>query len=141
MGMGRGGRADEEPQEIRRFEDLWAWQKARPLTREVYRVTGVGRFARDYRLAGQIQAAAVSIMSNIAEGHERARPSEFFQFLTIAKASCAELRSQLYVALDVGYLDQATFERLSGDAEEVSRLVGGLRVSVERRRAAATHRP
>jgi four helix bundle protein len=130
MGEERVAEADE----IRRFEDLWAWQRARGLTKEIYRVTRVGAFARDFRLAWQIQAAAVSIMSNIAEGHERARPTEFFQFLTIAKASCAEVRSQLYIALDVGYVDQTTFDRLRGQTEEVSRLVGGLRSSVEKRR-------
>jgi four helix bundle protein len=59
-----------EVEEIRRFEDLWAWQRARGLTKEIYRVTRVGTFARDFGLAGQIQRASVSIMSNIAEGHE-----------------------------------------------------------------------
>ncbi|MFN8516172.1 MAG: four helix bundle protein [Thermomicrobiales bacterium] len=123
-----------ETDEIRRFEDLWAWQRARGLTKDIYRVTRIGSFARDFGLAGQIQRASVSIMSNIAEGHERARPTEFYQFLTIAKASCAEVRSQLYVALDAGHIDQATFDRLRNATEEVSRLVGGLRVSVDKRR-------
>ena len=119
---------------IEEFEDLIAWQKARELTREVYRVTRHGAFAKDYGLSGQIQRAAVSIMSNIAEGFERGNPREFHQFLSIAKASCAEVRSQLYVALDAGYLEDTSFQELMRLAKETGRVIGGLRVSVERRR-------
>ncbi len=75
-------------------------------------------------------------MSNIAEGYERGKPSEFHQFLCVAKASCAEVRSQLYIALDAGHLEQASFEEFMAQAEEVGRLLGALRVSVERRRDA-----
>ena len=75
-------------------------------------------------------------MSNIAEGFERGSRGEFHQFLSIAKSSCAELRSQLYVALDIGYIDQQAFDRLLADAEEVGRIVGGLRAAVERQRNA-----
>lgn len=119
---------------IERFEDLIAWQKARLLTRAVYEVTGQGTLARDYGLSGQMQRAAVSIMSNIAEGFERGRRGEFHQFLSTAKASCAELRSQLYVAVDCKHFDQATFDRIMTQAEEVSRIVGGLRSAVARQR-------
>ncbi len=119
---------------IERFEDLIAWQKARELTRAIYEVTRQGAFAKDFGLSGQIQRAAVSIMSNIAEGFERGGRGEFHQFLSTAKASCAEVRSQLYVALDVGYLDKTTFDRLMQQAEEVARIVGGLRVSVQRQK-------
>ncbi len=69
-------------------------------------------------------------MSNIAEGYERGSRAEFHQFLTIAKASCAEVRSQLYLAHDLGYLDSRTFEQLLKDAEEVSRIIGGLRMKI-----------
>ena len=117
---------------VERFEDLVAWQKARVLTSSIYEVTRIGAFARDYGLAGQIQRAAVSVMSNVAEGFERGRRAEFLQFLSIAKSSCGEVRSQLYVALDVGYLDQATFDLLYARADEVTRILGGLRSSVER---------
>jgi len=96
---------------IERFEDLIAWQKARELTRAIYEVTRHGAFAKDYGLSGQIQRAAVSIMSNLAEGFERGGRGQFHQFLSTAKAFCAEVRSQLYVALDVGYLDTTTFDR------------------------------
>lgn len=119
---------------IQRFEDLIAWQKARELTRAIYEVTRQGAFAKDYGLSGQIQRAAVSVMSNIAEGFERGGRGEFHQFLSTAKASCAEVRSQLYVALDVGYLDKAPFESLVQQAEEVARITGGLRASVDRQR-------
>ena len=121
---------------IKKFEDLIAWQKARELTKEIYTITRQGDFAKDYGLAGQMQRAAVSIMSNVAEGFERGGRGEFHQFLSIAKASCAELRSQLYVALDIGYLGQNRFTKLLEQAEEVGRIVGGLRVSVERQRRA-----
>ena len=117
---------------IRRFEDLIAWQKARTLTAEIYRLTGSGSLARDFGLKDQMQRAAVSVMSNIAEGHERATPPEFARFLRIAKASCAELRSQLYVAKDVGYVPPEAFETLLAQAEEVGRIIGGLLVAVER---------
>ena len=119
---------------IARFEDLIAWQKARELTREIYRISRQGAFAKDFGLAGQIQRAAVSIMSNIAEGFERGGRGEFHQFLSTAKASCAEVRSQLYIALDNSYLDQAKFDELLAQSEEVARIVGGLRASVQRQR-------
>jgi four helix bundle protein len=116
---------------VERFEDLIAWQKARVLTHEIYEASRLGAFARDHGLAGQMQRAAVSIMSNVAEGFERNRAAEFHQFLSMAKASCAELRSQLYVALDIGYLEKAHFDRLLARAEEAARVIGGLRASVE----------
>jgi len=116
---------------VRRFEDLIAWQKARELTRDVYLATSEGRFSRDFGLASQIQRSAVSIMANIAEGFERKRSGEFHQFLSIAKASCAEVRSHLYVAVDIGYLTQEQFAGLMDRAQETARVVNGLRSSAE----------
>ncbi len=121
---------------INRFEDFIAWQKARKLTSAIYRVTKEGDFARDFGLKDQIRRAAVSSMSNLAEGFERGRPAEFHQFLSVAKGSCAELRTQLYVALDAGYLSLSMFEGLMAQATEVGQILGGLRLSVERRRDA-----
>jgi four helix bundle protein len=127
-----------ERKRVERFEDLIAWQKARALTAEIYRVTSQKGFGRDFGLRDQIRRAAVSTMSNVAEGFERNRPAEFHQFLSVAKASCGEVRSQLYVALDAGYLDPSAFEALRTQAEEVSWITGGLRTSVGRSRVLST---
>lgn len=97
---------------VGRFEDLIAWQKARALTKQVYQVTAKDNFAKDYALTNQIRRASISVMSNIAEGFDREGHVEFHRFLVIAKASCAEVRSQLYVASDVGYLSDDEFQRL-----------------------------
>src|SRR6185312_15766893 len=125
---------EQMTEKINRVEDFIAWQKARKLTAAIYKLTNEGNFAKDFGLKDQIRRAAVSSMSNLAEGFERGRPSEFHQFLSVAKASCAELRTQLYVALDVGYLSLPVFEQLMAQATEVGRLLGGLRLAVERRR-------
>ena len=119
---------------VNRFEDLIAWQKARSLTGAVYAATRDAKFARDFGLVDQIRRATVSVMSNIAEGFERSSATEFHRFLFMAKGSCAEVRSQLYVALDAGYIDASTFDALMDRAEEVGRVLGGLRASVERRK-------
>ncbi|MFH1965292.1 MAG: four helix bundle protein [Acidobacteriota bacterium] len=119
---------------IERFEDLVAWQKARELTRAICAISRQSDFAKDFGLCDQIRRTAVSIMSNIAEGFERANPREFHQFLSIAKSSCAEVRSQLYVAFDAGYLSNDLFSDLMISAEEAGRIIGGLRVSVEKKR-------
>jgi four helix bundle protein len=115
---------------IERFEDLFAWQKARELTKNIYSITKEGDLFKDFGLRDQIRRASVSIMSNIAEGFERGGRSEFHQFLVIAKGSCAELRSQLYVALDAEYINLVTFNNLDSLSNETSRLVGGLRAAV-----------
>ena len=87
------------------FEDIDTWKDARILVKAVYEVTGEGRFARDFGLRDQIRRAGVSTMSNIAEGFERRSNKDFIRFLYMAKASAGEVRSQLYVAADLGYLD------------------------------------
>jgi four helix bundle protein len=91
---------------IQNFEDLEIWKDARALTRAIYRLTADPKFSKDFGLRDQIQRAAVSIMSNIAEGFERGGNQEFIQFLYVAKGSCGEVRSQLYTAMDQNYLDQ-----------------------------------
>jgi four helix bundle protein len=121
---------------IRRFEDLIAWQKARELTKEIYLVTAKGAFARDRGLCDQMRRAAVSIMSNLAEGFDRGSRPEFHRFLVIAKGSCAELRSQLYVAIDAGYLTSDSSPRLITMTEELARIISGLRQAVQRQRDA-----
>ena len=95
---------------VERFEDLEMWQAARRLASLIYTLSGKGQFMRDYGLRDQICRAAVSIMSNIAEGFERHSDKAFASFLDIARGSAAEVRSQLYVALDVGYITAADFK-------------------------------
>ncbi len=115
---------------IKRFEDLIVWQKARVLTKDIYLVSRSGSFAKDFGLAGQIQRASVSIMSNIAEGFERTSTKDFLRFLTIAKGSCSELRAQLYIAYDINHIDKAVFNKLVNQAEEISRMLSGLKRSL-----------
>src|SRR5664279_745594 len=105
----------------KQFEDLVVWQEARGLVNEVYKVTKQGPFRRDFSLRDQITRAAISSMSNIAEGFERGSRREFIQFLNIAKGSTGEVRSQLYVALDQEYVNQKMFEKLRDAALAVSR--------------------
>jgi four helix bundle protein len=98
---------------IEKFEDLIAWQKDRELTQEIYVICRQEGFNKDFGLKGQIQRAAVSVMANLAEEFERGKRTEFHQLISIAKSSCAELRSHLYVALDKGYIHSNQFETLS----------------------------
>ena len=117
---------------ITRFEELVAWQRARLLTAHIYEITRRDQFRKDYGLSGQIQRASVSIMSNIAEGFERYGRPEFHQFLSIAKASCAEVRSQLYVAADVGYIEKRQFTILLDETIELGKIIGALRASLKK---------
>jgi four helix bundle protein len=115
---------------IQRFEDLIAWQKARALARDVYLLTRDEAFRKDFGLASQIQRAAVSVMANLAEGYERRRRVEFHRYVEIAKASCAEVSSHLYVALDVGYLESSRFETLQEQISELQSILAGLKASL-----------
>ncbi|HET6670855.1 MAG TPA: four helix bundle protein [Pyrinomonadaceae bacterium] len=108
---------------IERFEDIRSWKKSRELTKQIYEITSQGDFKRDFGLRDQIRKASVSILSNIAEGFERGGDQEFLQFLAVAKGSCGEVRAQLYVAYDQGYLARDKFELLSKSAQEVSGLI------------------
>lgn len=112
---------------IERFEDLIAWQRARVLAREVYVCTRQGAFARDFGLVNQIQRSAVSVMANIAEGFDRHRPAEFARFLDIAKGSCAEVKSHLYIAHDIGYLSESELRQLLTLADDTAKVIAGLR--------------
>jgi four helix bundle protein len=109
-----------------RFEDIDAWKKARSLVKMIYQLTGTGEFGRDYGLKDQIRRAAVSVLSNIAEGFEREGNTEFCRFLGIAKGSCGEVRAQLYVALDQHYITPEQFDIALRGAVEVSRMISGL---------------
>ena len=111
---------------VRYFEDLDVWKETRRLTKEIYAATQDAKFSKDFGLRDQIQRAAVSIMSNIAEGFERGGNQEFTQFLYIAKASCGEVRSQLYVALDQRYITQDQFNELFNSFKKLSGMLAGL---------------
>ena len=117
---------------IERFGDLIAWRKSKELALAVYRVTGAGAFSRDFGLRDQVQRAAVSVMSNIAEGFERYSRPEFKQFLSVARGSVAEVRSQLYLARELNYLSADQHTALHNLCLDVSRLLGALRSSLER---------
>lgn len=105
---------------ISRFEEIRAWRMAKDLVVKVYQLGEVGRFSIDAGLRGQIRRASVSVMANIAEGFERGSRKEFVRFLYMAKGSAAEVRSHLYVALELGYLPEAKFLEVRKAAEEVS---------------------
>ena len=110
---------------VKRFEEIEAWQTARSLTKAIYDCSNVGAFARDYGLRDQIRRAAVSVMSNIAEGFERGGTAEFLQFLSVSKGSAGEVEAQLYVALDQGYITEDEFTSLQGLAQTTKRLIAG----------------
>jgi len=110
----------------KRFEDIEAWKKARVLSASIHRLTSAGPCAKDFVFIRQIREAALSIMSNIAEGFERDGKKEFMQFLSIAKASAAEVKSHLYAAVDVGYCGEAEFNELYGLATEIGKMLAGL---------------
>ena len=107
------------------FEDLPVWQNARELASLVYTTSAEGKLNKDYGLRNQIQKAVVSVSSNIAEGFERGSKREFIQFLYIAKGSCGELRSQLYIAKDLGYLGNSASETLIKSASNASKQING----------------
>ena len=117
---------------VDRFEDLIAWQKARALTVQIYSITGVGSFAKDFGLTDQIRRAAVSIGSNIAEGFERGNNKEFLVFLGVAKGSAGEVRSQLHTAYDVSHLSEEQYHSPLKMSEDVSRLIAGLMLSLRK---------
>ena len=119
---------------VERFEDLIAWEKAMELAVEVYALTRSKSFARDFALVDQCHRAAISIPANIAEGFDRGSRAEFHRFLSIAKGSCAELRTHMHLAHRLGYIDARAAEGVLARGEEVSRIIGGLRAKVATQR-------
>ena len=120
---------------IQKFEDLICWQKGRELAGAVYKAF---KNCNDYGFKDQIQRASVSVISNISEGFERGTKQEFINYLYIAKGSAGEVRAQLYVALDVGYLNIETFKYLNNLASECSRLVQSFAEKVKKGASAGT---
>ena len=118
---------------IKRLEDIRAWQEARALVKEIYKLTKQGEFARDFGLKDQIQRASVSVMTNIAEGFDDDSKAEFARFLGYSRRSAVEVQSLLYAALDAEYIDQTKFNDLYEQAKKTKALVGAFRHSLKRR--------
>ena len=118
---------------IKKFEDILAWQEARKLVQDIYRITREGSFSKDFGLRDQIQRAAVSIMANIAEGFDCESHIEFARFLGIARRSAVEVQSLLYIAKDIGYIDESVFKAENEQAEKTKALIGGLKKSLKSR--------
>jgi four helix bundle protein len=115
---------DDKPTgKVKNFEDLHVYAQARALANEVYRLTRAAAFVRDFGLVDQVRRAAVSVLSNIAEGYERGSSAEFIQFLFIAKGSCGEVRAQLSIARDQGYVPAADHDRLVNHCRLVSSML------------------
>src|SRR5688500_17930068 len=110
----------------RTFEELQVWKLSRAVVKEIYLLTRGGDFARDFGLRDQLRRAAVSIMSNIADGFERGGNQEFIRFLHIAKGSAGEVRVQLYVAADIGYLPDMEFQKLTQQVVSTSKQISAL---------------
>jgi len=110
---------------IKRFEDIEVWKEARVLVNMVYDLTNNTRFSKDFGLKEQIQRAAVSCMSNIAEGFDSGTNRQFIQFITYTRRSASEVQSQLYVALDRNYITEKEFENAYNQAKLVGKLSNG----------------
>ena len=108
------------------FEEIESWKKARVFNKLIYSKTQQEKFSKDFGLKDQIRRASISISSNIAEGFERNTDKEFVYFLYVAKASAGEVRSQLYLANDLEYINNEDFIQLKNQVVEISRLIGGL---------------
>jgi four helix bundle protein len=118
---------------IKKFEDIIAWQEARKLVASIYKLTSTGALAKDYGMRDQIQRAAVSAMTNIAEGFDCESKVEFARFLGFARRSAVEVQSLLYAAFDVGYINEQTFKAEYQQAEKTKALIGGLKHSLKPR--------
>lgn len=108
------------------FEDLLLWQKAHRAILHIYKITEGHLFNRDFALKNQMRRAAISISSNIAEGHDRKSTKEFCHFLTISKASSSELRAQLILAKDLNYISNEDFSELRDNLIEINKMSAGL---------------
>jgi len=115
---------------IKKFEDILAWQEARKLVQEIYEITGTGAFSKDFGLRDQIQRAAVSVMTNIAEGFDCESHVEFARFLGYSRRSAIEVQSLLYTGLDIGYITEETFKNKYARADKTKALIGGLKKSL-----------
>lgn len=111
---------------VHRFEDLNIWKEATSLAVEIYRISNKQQFMKDFGLRDQLRRSAVSIASNIAEGKERETAPEFIRYLYIAKGSVGELRTQLRIAHEIGYLTSYEDSELVGKTQKLSGMLGAL---------------
>jgi four helix bundle protein len=125
---------------VTRFEELTVWKRSREFNREVYRLTQKRAFTRDFAMTTQLRRASLSVMNNIAEGFERYRRNEFMQFLSTSKGSAGEVRSMLYAAFDIGYIDTREFETMLAQAEELGRIIGSFRAGLDKSQPKAVTR-
>lgn len=117
---------------ITRFEEIQAWQEARKLVKMIYQLTSSGAFAKDFGLRDQIQRAAVSSMTNIAEGFDCESKKEFARFLGIARRSAVEVQSLLYAAFDTGYINETQLKEYYEQARAAKALIGGFKHSLRK---------
>ena len=115
---------------VTRFEDLIAWQEARKLMQLAYKVTSEGAFAKDFEMRDQFRSAALSSMTNIAEGFDNESSAEFARFLGMARRSAVEVQSLCYAALDVKHITQEVFQDCYDQAKKTKAIIGGLKQSV-----------
>lgn len=111
---------------IEKFEDIESWKLARELTNEIYRITKLNNFSKDFGLKDQIQRASVSIMANISEGFDSGSDKSFINFLNYSYRSASEVQSLLYVVLDQKYISKNEFDFLYGKCKDIKNLIGGL---------------
>ena len=120
---------------VQRFEELEAWQIARELANQMYKITKEESVCRNFGFVDQIRRAAISIMNNIAEGFERGSNKDFVRFLFIARGSAGEVRSLLYLGLDQGYLTNSEFSECRDlcirSGQIIWALIKGLRKRVD----------
>ena len=118
---------------VREFEDLAVWQQSRQLCNQIYAVTRGHAFSRDFGLKDQIQRSAVSVLSNISEGYESRTRGLYIDYLGRAKGSAGEVRGQLYIALDAGYIERHAFEQLYALAKNCSSMLHNLITALQRK--------
>ncbi len=126
---------------ISNFEELKAWQKARELAGNVYKLTRQDLFSRDFGLRDQIQRAASSVMHNIAEGFESGYDPEFVRFLKMARRSAGEVQSELYLALDAGYITEEDFGRAYTLTVDTKKLINGMISYLNKRGKSQSDKP
>jgi four helix bundle protein len=111
---------------IKSFDEIESWKTARELTKEIYSITKIENFSKDWGLRDQIRRASISIMANTAEGFDSGSDKSFINFLNYAYRSSSEVQSLLYVALDQKYISQRKFDELSAECGKIKNLIGGL---------------